>query len=168
MRTSGTGSLTDSRAGFSLIELVVTTTIISILSLGLVLGTSGVMERDRRDGAERHARTLEGAVTFARDQALFGRRLHALVPRQDGWNILRLVKGQWQEVRSAISQGEATWIIGGQPVLPLLDTPDKNWTPSIFFLEDGRVTPFEVTIRTREGLIRCATDGWEAFQCLRR
>ncbi|WP_209427901.1 prepilin-type N-terminal cleavage/methylation domain-containing protein [Pararhodobacter sp. SW119] len=159
--------MTDYRAGFSLIELLVVTTIISVLSLGLVLGAGvgGVMERSRVDGVRRSARALEGAVSLARDQALLGRRLHALAPNPDGWEILQLENGEWQGVRAATSRRELVWRVDGKLVRRLQDPAQENWAPLILFLEDGRVTPFEVVFQAPEGVIQCETDGWEAFQC---
>ena len=170
MRISGTGSLTDCRAGFSLIELVVVTTIISVLSLGLVIGAGArdVMDGNRADGPERRARALEEAVSATRDQALLMRRLHALKPRVDGWEILRRERGQWHEAASASGDGQIRWNIEGLPFLPLAELSASDIAPPVLFLEDGRVTTFAATFGASGGVIHCATDGWEAFRCRKR
>ena len=162
--------MTDARAGFTLIELIVVMTILAALALGLVLssGAGGMIARSHDDDPHKLAQELTAAVADARDAALIGYQPHGLSPRVDGWLVLRRQDAAWREVQYLRSDASLTWRVADAllppPVFPLHEVPE----PEILFLTDGRTTPFSAEISLSGKNILCATNGWDALECTAR
>ncbi|MCB1396379.1 MAG: prepilin-type N-terminal cleavage/methylation domain-containing protein [Rhodobacter sp.] len=154
-------------AGFTLVELLVVVTIISILALGAGLSAGGLFGRTANT-VQAQGQALAGAVTGARDAALLGRSMRGLWPRQDGWQIVRRDgEGGWTpEGRAASLRGiSVSWTIAGRPFLPALVAPAADVTPPILFGADGGGIRFSVALNGGTGRVTCDTDGWGALAC---
>ncbi|MEQ9261379.1 MAG: prepilin-type N-terminal cleavage/methylation domain-containing protein, partial [Roseovarius sp.] len=107
--------------GFTLIELVVVVTIVSVMSLGVVLGFGGgasLLPGVRASDPVAQARRFEQAMTEARDMALFGRDLMGVQPLATGWEVLRYDADAelWQPVaRAGPLEMPLAWSIAGLP-----------------------------------------------------
>jgi len=178
MPISETGRLTDRAAGrpdapgFTLIELVAVMTIMSVLALALIVGSGSdtLFGRDRASDAARAARTFEQAVGIARSQAFHARLPHGLLPRQDGWQLLRRDRdtGGWRAADPPVPVQGLAWVIEGTVHFPAPALPDSPPLPRVIFASDGRSTAFSVDFHAGQDRFRCETDGWEALQCSRR
>ncbi|MCC5986833.1 MAG: GspH/FimT family pseudopilin [Pararhodobacter sp.] len=165
---------TRSPHGFTLIELIVVVSIISVLALGLGLSTTPVVERNRPGSATHEAAALAGAVEAARERAFHQRRPAGLVPQTRGWAIVaRAPEGEgwvppgWGGPRhEGQFAGAVEWQINGAPHFPGTIAPDPDAAPPILFLPDGRATAFRVTLTGQRGAAQiCATDGLEPLTC---
>lgn len=163
--------------GFTLIELIVVVSIISVLALALGLSTTPVVERNRPGSATREAVQLAGAVEAARERAFHQRRPAGLVPQMRGWAIVaRVPDGEgwsppdWGGPRhEGQFAGTVEWEIDGARHFPGTIAPDPDAAPPILFLPDGRATAFRVAVTGQRGAAQiCATDGLEPLTCRAR
>jgi len=154
-------------AGFTLIELLVVVSIVSILALGVGLGSGGVFVRNS-DSPRSVADRLADAVQSARDAALLGRAAIGFLPQTDGWlAVERDLEGDWRHLGPRSMTGRTTlrWQIDGRPFTPRLNILNAASPPPVMFLADGQSTAFGVTIGRVGDRITCATDGWGPFLC---
>ncbi|MCC5969532.1 MAG: prepilin-type N-terminal cleavage/methylation domain-containing protein [Pararhodobacter sp.] len=156
--------------GFTLIELVAVTTIISVLSLTLIVGSraDSLFGRDRPDDPARIARSFAETIERARSQAFHSRLPYAILPQPEGWLLLQRDRdaGAWRSIGDGTAPGTA-WVISGTVHFPTPLAPDTPLRPRILLASDGRITPFVAEFHTGQGRYRCQTDGWEALQCAR-
>lgn len=162
------------QAGFTLVELLVVVSILSVLALGGTLAAGGGFARFS-DSPRRMADRFAQAMNDARDRAVLGRRVVGVHPRPDGWLIVEPAgEGRWQPAARAVS-GLATgaasglrWQIAGQPVLPGARA-DLSAPPLIRLLPDGRSTVFSAAFGSAFGpgraAVVCRSDGWSAVVC---
>ncbi|MCC5963602.1 MAG: GspH/FimT family pseudopilin [Rhodobacteraceae bacterium] len=145
--------------GFSLIELMVVITIVSVVTVGAALsfGSGAALTPQARSAdAERAARAFESAMRVAQDRALFGARVTGLRPQADGWQIvMRDADGTWQTRQGTRwSALGFDWQVNGASI-----APGSAEAPVIRVLPDGRVTPFRLRMQGRAGGWQCAPEG---------
>lgn len=176
-RRAGPGTRAGAMAsGFTLIELVVVVTIVSILSMTMIIGagSESLFGGTRSGETARTAQALQDAVTTARSRAFHARQPHGLLPLPQGWVILArdAGTGDWQEAGPVTDAAIAGWTIDGSTHIPAPDlstiTPQTRLVPRVIFATDGRSTPFSASLSDADTQIGCETDGWEALQCSRR
>lgn len=170
MQSSVTGRKTEH--GFTLIELIVVVSIVSVLALSLGLSTGPVIDRNRPGSASHIASTLVRDVEAARSRAFHHRQLAGLVPQAQGWALVSRAPDSedWSSPqREETISGRLQWRVGGASYLPPVTPPDDGAAPVIRFLADGRATPFQVTVTGRGGALQvCETDGLEPLSCQAR
>jgi len=153
--------------GFTLVELLVVVTILSVLALGATLGAGGVFSRGS-DSPRSLADSFALAMNSARDRAVLGRRVIGLYPRPDGWLIAQPLgdDATWQPISATVSGlvPGPRWQIAGQPILPGR-TPDLAVPPPIRVWPDGRSTAVTAWFGARRDQVVCATDGWSEVVC---
>lgn len=150
------------QAGFTLIELLVVVSVLSVLALGVTLGTGGVFAR-ASDSPRGVADRFALAMNAARDQAVLGRQRIGVIPLGAGWVVTEPDGGDgWRVVGQVVDDlpGGMRWRINGRPHLPSR-SPDLSRQPLIVMVPDGRTTPFGADF----GDIRCVSDGWTAVVC---
>lgn len=159
--------MTRDAAGFSLIELVIVVTIVSVLALTVTLGfaTQGRLTGTREATPARAAAALEAAVTRARDLAILARAPAGLRPDDDGWEILRREEDGWRRIGGGALPDASEWHVDGRRIGGPLTTHETGDAPPVRFLPDGRSTPFELRLGPRGAAHRCATSGPEPLEC---
>ncbi len=160
--------MTRAAAGFSLIELVIVVTIVSVLALTVTLGfaTEGRLTGTREASPARTAEALEAGVARARDLAILARAPAGLRPDGDGWEILRREADGWRRIGGGALPERSEWRIDGQLIRGALTTPETDDDePPVRFLPDGRSTAFELRLGPRGAAHRCATSGPEPLEC---
>lgn len=160
-------------AGFSLIELVVVTSIIATLSLSAVLGLRWAGQGSPAARIDDFAR----AVRYLQAEALFADRSFALGFAQEGWQVMVLDEaGQtWVRRDPEALHGAGGWGTGNRMDLRIEDLavalrpafPEAP-TPDVFVLPSGETTPFRVTLSdTRDRRADCAMQSHGELQCQR-
>lgn len=156
--------------GFSLIELVVVVSIVSVMSLGVIMGFGGgaqLLPGVRAGDAGGQAQRFEAALSNAAQSALFGRKTMGLQPLSTGWEVLRYdaVSDAWQRVdRSDALQMPVAWSIAGLPY-PAPATRTLGTEPPIRILGDGRMTQFELRLGTQEEARLCRATRLAQLSC---
>ncbi len=158
--------MTRAAAGFSLIELVIVVTIVSVLALTVTLGftTEGRLTGTRDATPARAAEALETAVSRARDLAILARTPSALRPTEEGWEVLRREAEGWRRIARGTLPEAREWRIGGRRHGGPLPAADDD-TPPVRFLPDGRSTAFELRLGPRGDAHRCTVAGPETLEC---
>ncbi|GAB4267536.1 MAG: hypothetical protein Kow0013_17580 [Pararhodobacter sp.] len=149
-------------AGFTLVELLVVVTIVSILAVGVWVRGSGLLGRSAASAAQRFVMDVERL----RDGALLGRVQTGLYPLAGGWQRARRdPEGRWHPEGRVVEAGGAalSWWVAGAPFLPPLTRPVPGQLPAITFATDGGGRAFAVQFGP--GGPRCATDGWGTPTC---
>lgn len=138
--------------GFSLVELVVVITILSVLTATVGL-SFGAADRGRRSDADM-LRLLDAQL---RDGALFGGQVVGVRMTSSGAEPLRAGDDGWITDGTAVEwRSSAEWVT--KP------GPDRSET-IIAYLPDGRNTAFSVTFNTNRGRVICSSDGWYPVTC---
>ncbi len=160
--------------GFSLIELMVVVTIMSVLTLGVLWGTGATQSLSpsaRGADPSRQAMAFENSVAEAIDLAAFTRQPVGLRPRPQGWQVLRRnPEGVWLPAGSGVTElrdMQLLWQIGGRSHQPA-PAPGPEDAPAIRLLPDGRSTAFSLRLVPQQGGPRpwlCIGDGQSRPAC---
>lgn len=149
---------------------MVVVTIVSVMSLGVVLGFGGganLLPGVRASDPAGQAQRLEQAVANGENMALFGRETIGLQPLSSGWELLRFdaAAEAWEPVeRSGPLELPLAWTIAGVPY-PAPPERFEGTAPPIRLLGDGRLTRFSLRLGADEGgrICRAAIPG--GFAC---
>ncbi|OWU81685.1 hypothetical protein ATO6_23680 [Oceanicola sp. 22II-s10i] len=142
-------------AGFSLIELVVVTAVISVLAVGAGLS---VARRDASAVAADLAR-FETAFADARDLAIreHGRRGLRITPQ--GLTPARFGSDGWSGAAREQRWNGRVAIVAHGPLPP-------PGAPEVVVLSNGRATAFQITFSASgEPARTCRSDGWTGLTC---
>jgi prepilin-type N-terminal cleavage/methylation domain-containing protein len=176
-REQGLGALPGrydkSDSGFSLIELVVATSIIATLSLTAVLGLRVATQNTPANKMDEFARGLR----FLQAEALYTDRSFALSFANSGWEVMVFSEPErtWSRrpAKKLFSAGDwgnenrPSLQIEGLDVVLRQDFPDLP-TPDVFLLPSGETTPFVLTVSDAEGrLARCTLHSYGELECQR-
>ena len=152
---------------------MVVVSVMSVLTLGVVLGFGGAQSLSpsaRASDPARQAQALEQAFEQARDLALFTRQPVGLHPLRQGWQILRRdASGGWipePHLTAHLEKLVLDWQINARPyAAPELAEVER---PAIVILGDGRSTPFALRISSRQGTGTphlCTNAGGQPMRC---
>ncbi|MEL7012341.1 MAG: GspH/FimT family pseudopilin [Pseudomonadota bacterium] len=156
--------------GFSLVELVVVVTIVSVMSLGVIMGFGGgaqLLPSVRAGDPDGQAQRFEAALTTASQSALFGRKTVGLQPLSTGWEVLHydVASDAWQVAEgSGVIAAPVAWTIGGLPY-PAPDERNVGSEPPIRILGDGRMTRFALQIGTQTEAQLCSATRIAELAC---
>ena len=168
-RNSVKGRFLPKADGFTLLELLVVVTILSILSLSAVLATGGGMlsNSSAAQSVVTTAQALQFTVAVARDRAIISRQATGILPRENGWAIASAVSEEsgWREVSERQGAANVIWRVNGALYSP---RDEVHTIPVIRFLADGRSTAFSAQISLREIELECATNGNGPLECNER
>lgn len=150
-------------AGFTLLEILVATALIAVLSGVAALSLSGDATRDAR----REAETLLRALQQAADAAVYEGSETGAAFTATGYAFLRYdpAARQW---RSAAQAGLGARrlpadlrLSGNIAGLPLRFAAEEDLRPAILFLSSGEVTGFSLTLADadRKSAVTLGTDG---------
>lgn len=152
---------------------MVVVSVMSVLTLGVVLGFGGGQSLSpgaRASDPARQAQALEQAFEQASDLALFTRQPVGLHPLRQGWQVMRRdAAGDWTPEPHLSARLEALtldWQINARPYA----APELAGAapPAIMILGDGRSTPFALRISTRRGTGTphlCTNAGGQRMRC---
>jgi len=136
-------------AGFTLIELMIVVTVLSVLTLSVGLGVT----RPRSPNAQDWAR-FQAAHAQLRDQAILSGEVLGLALDGGGFQRLAWRDGGWVQAGQALRWRDAVQVIAPQDGRgPVLVTPGGRGTALRLRFERGA----RVTI--------CVTDGWGPVSC---
>jgi general secretion pathway protein H len=149
-------SLTRSRGGFTLVEMLVVVVIIGVMVVGGVLAL-GVTGRDR--GVENESRRLFTLLGYASEEAELQTRDYGLRVTRDGYTfmVFDARTGVWAQITADVLRPRKLpgglyielAVEGRKVVLPADGTRVGN-KPDIAVTADGELSPFELAIR-RDG-----------------
>ncbi len=141
--------ITRDTAGFTLIELMMVVTILSLLTLSVGLG----LNRPRGDRAQDWARF---AVIYdqIRAQAILSGEYLGLAVDTGGHQRMRREAGTW------VPEGTRSAWRGGVALI----APRDSWSPLIF-APGGQATAVMLRFDGDGGTRLCRTDGWNAVTC---
>lgn len=154
MPRSATGRATE---GLTLIELVVVVAILGLLALPVMMRFGGGGAFGGQPPAARVIAALEADLARLRDQALLGRQVLELTPRETGWSGGAIAENRFEGLR-------LVWRIEA----PAPAEPRTRGAPQpLRILPDGRATPFELRIEPAGAAapVICRFDGWEGLRC---
>ncbi len=152
---------------------MVVVSVMSVLTLGVVLGFGGsqsLSPNARANDPARQAKMFEQAFEQASDLALFTRQPVGLQPLRQGWQVMRRdATGDWVAEPHLSARLEALvldWQINARPVV----APEHAGVarPTIMILGDGRSTPFMLWIRSaqsRGSPHLCTNTGGQPMRC---
>lgn len=135
-------------AGFTLVELMIVVTVLSLLTLTVGLGVN----RPRNETAQDWSR-FKAVHDRMREQAVLGREVLGLAVSADGYQRLRRAGGHWQEIGAPVRWRSAVTV--QQPFdrrAPLVFGPGGQGTKLRLRFDGGAV-------------VICESDGWAAVSC---
>lgn len=147
-------------AGFTLIELVIVVTVLSILTVSVGLSMSfGRPERRASDDAHR----LQDSFTRLQQGAIYSRVRRGLMISNRGWKVAQFdpASGIWN------TEGYVQRWLGAASfrVLERAFPLGPGGAPDVVFLPDGHSTAFEITLSYGESFTLCKNDGWTGLIC---
>lgn len=157
---------TASRAGFTLVEILIVIVIIGALAGMTVVNLGG---SGRGPELEREARRIHAIMRMASDESILESVEMGFLLDQNLYRIVRYdaETGRWNRADNPefgdhiIAEGfiAALAVEGGQPELGIR----RSEMPSILFLSSGEVTPFELELEDAEEVgqrYRIGSDGF--------
>ena len=145
-------------AGFTLIELMIVVTVLSILTVSVGLSMSfGRVERRVSDDAQR----LQRYVTKLQENAIYSRRPRGLMLSARGWRVAQFNP----QTRVWDTEGYGQDWQGAASVRLGYRSFGVARLPDVVFLPDGRSTPFEITLSYGGSFSTCKNDGWTGLIC---
>lgn len=140
-------------AGFSLIELLVVVSIMSVLSVAAVLSFGR-----RNAPALDDAALLVATYDTQRSLAIHSNTARGIMVTKKGLRVATKGAGGWQ-----IQTGERA-LAGTLRVYP--DGPSPRFgEPQIVVLPNGQSTAFTASARADGVTVRCQSDGWTGLLC---
>lgn len=165
--------------GFSLVEMLVVTTLLAVLSLSAVLSLRSETDRSPAAALAAFAR----GVGYLRDDAFFTGRAYALSYSETGWTVLRFDPetaswvrrdpralhsgGDWQGAGRLTVRIEGRQIaLQPGPRTGLGDRAQDVPSADTILLPDGDATPTEVVLaKPGTGTMHCILSGLGQMQC---
>ncbi len=136
-------------AGFTLIELMIVVTILSLLAVSVALGVNRPGAADAQDWAR-----FSALHERLRAQAILSGEPVALSLAEGGTQRLMRAGGAWQAAGTAQAwRGRVDVLLPYEPDRPLVFTPG------------GQTTPVRLRFETAAGVRICETRGWEPLTC---
>lgn len=141
------------RAGFTLLEILVTMVLIGIIMSFALLAIRGGSAGEQ---LEEETRRLHALMRLARDEAVVQSRELALVVRETGYEFQVLGEEEWAGVegdrllraRDFPEGTEVELVIEELPVD--LEAQEEQQPPRIFVFSSGEMTPFEISLRVED------------------
>ncbi|MDJ0630530.1 MAG: prepilin-type N-terminal cleavage/methylation domain-containing protein [Rhodobacter sp.] len=143
------GEIDRGTAGFTLIELMIVITVLSVLTVTVSLGVN----RPRSSNAQDWSR-FETVHAAMREQAVLRREVLGLSIDPDGYQRLRRVGGQWQEMSAAVHWRDSVTV--QQPFDP---------RTRVVFLPVGQSTKLRLVFKAGTAVRICESDGWGPARC---
>jgi type II secretion system protein H len=139
-------------AGFTLIELMIAVTILSLLTLTVSLGANRPRSEAARDW-ERFGTVHD----LLREQAVLSQRVLGLALTPEGYQRMHRDGGTW------IAEGDPVDWRGQVSVEAPIAPPAPVW-----FLPSGRTVALRVRFEASGTVRVCESDGWNAVSCSAR
>ena len=136
------------QAGFTLIELMVVITILSLLTLSVTLSVS----RPRSGGAAQDWARFEAVHASLRTEAVLTRRILGLAVNSEGYQRLARVDGAWRQ------EGEVIAWRAGVAV-------ERPFAGPVAFLPAGQGSAVRLRFEGGARVTVCESDGWAALLC---
>jgi type II secretion system protein H len=136
-------------AGFTLIELMIVVTILSLLTLTVSLGANRPRTTQSQDWAR-----LQAVHGVLREQAVLSQQVLGLALTPQGYQRLRRTGGDW------VAQGDT--VAWRDQVA--VQVPFDPGTP-VSFLPSGQSTPLRARFEAGGAVRFCESDGWNAMSC---
>ncbi|MDJ0827635.1 MAG: prepilin-type N-terminal cleavage/methylation domain-containing protein [Rhodobacter sp.] len=143
------GSLRRHDAGFTLVELMIVVTVLSLLTVSVSLGVNRPRTAQAQDWSRFEA--LHGRM---RAEAVLGRAVLGLALTAEGYSWLRRQGGAWAEVGDG-----GAWRDGVAVLLPFDPGGRVVFTPG------GQSTPVRVRFQAGAQVVICQSDGWAPVTC---
>jgi len=115
--------------------------------LALVTGLVAINLPDDPDPTEDDARTLAVTLNRAAQASLTDGATRSLALSREGWSLRRFQDGEWQAVAADQFEARRVELFVEAAKVELSDDP----LPYIIFEPTGQATPFELTLRDRDG-----------------
>ena len=138
----------DRAAGFTLIELMVVITVLSLLTLSVTLSVS----RPRGGGAAQDWARFEAVHEALRTEAVLTRRILGLSVNAEGYQRFERVGGSWRAQGEVISWREDVAV-------------ERPFGGPVAFLPAGPGSAVRIRFGGASGVTVCASDGWAALRC---
>ena len=135
-------------AGFTLIELMVVITVLSLLTLSVTLSVS----RPRGGGPAQDWARFEAVHDAMRTEAVLTRRILGLAVNSQGYQRLERVDGAWR------AEGELIAWRDGVAV-------ERPFGGPVAFLPAGQGSAVRVRFEGGSRVTVCESDGWAALRC---
>lgn len=146
-------------AGFSLIELTIVVTLLSILTLSVGLS----MSLGRSTGSNDDVAVFQKRFDQLRAAAIHTRRPHGLQVTPQGWQVVGFdaQTGAWD-----FSGRQFDWKRSASfRPRPRGGVTALGRQPDVVFLPTGQSSAFEIRFITAQGFHTCQSDGWTGMSC---
>ncbi len=134
--------------GFTLIELMVVITVLSLLTLSVTLTVS----RPRGGGPSQDWARFQAVHDALRTEAVLTRRILGLSVNSDGYQRLERVEGAWRTGGEMIAWREGVAV-------------ERPFGGQVAFLPAGQGSAVRVRFEGGPRVTVCESDGWAALRC---